>query len=245
MEFGNTLFYGPDERTRAEARRVIGDPVLLPPSQPDGGGSSSLFYERRSRSHFEYDFALVYNAAAMRECINSVTAVACLRRIDGRPLDMLLLNVQALMPDDRPYIKTLVDAYSDRTRFVLTTTSFAAVPRGLSALCTPVRVPAPPPDTSAIRTALLDVMAARQPRKAARAFAYACCNAGTPFALVARAVVELGGSEMCEPAAQCERLAGRIRRDIVAWEALLNCLLMQTGVRPSRPGGNKMSGGGP
>jgi len=232
----NTLFYGADDaKNGAEARRAVGNPVLLPPHQADGG----LFYERRSRSHFEYDFALVYNAAAMRECINSVTAVACMRRIDRRPLDMLLLNVQALPPDERPYLKTLVDAYSDRTRFVLTTTSFAAVPRGLSALCTPVRVPSTPPDTGALRAALVDMLAARQPRKAARAFAYACCNAGTPFALVARAVVEMGGSVMCEPAAQCERLAGRIRRDIVAWEALLNGFILKMGVRTSRPGGSR------
>lgn len=236
----NTLFYGPDEsKNGAEARRAIGDPVLLPPSQQH----EALFYERRSRSHFEYDFALVYNAAALRECINSVTAVACLRRIDGRPLDMLLLNVQALPPEERPYVKTLVDSFSDRTRFVLPTTSFAAVPRGLSALCTPVRVPATPPDTTALRAALADVLAARQPRKAARAFAYACCNAGTPLALVGRAVVELGGDELCGPAAQCERLAGRIRRDIVAWEALLNGFIVKMGVRTSRHGGHKMGGG--
>lgn len=236
MTEGNTLFYGADDvKNGVEARKAIGNPVLFPSPHHEG----ALFYERRSRSHFEYDFALVYNAAAMRECINSVTAVACLRRIDERPLDMLLLNVQALPPDERPYIKTLVDSFSDRTRFVLTTTSFAAVPRGLSALCTPVRVPSSPPDTGALRTALMDVLAARQPRKAARAFAYACCNAGTSLALVGRAIVELGGSDMCEPAAQCERLSGRIRRDIVAWEALLNGFILKMDVRAARPGGTR------
>lgn len=223
----NLLFYGPDPAANAgEARGAVGATAAATATAataPDG--TAPLFYERRFRTHYEYDFNLVYNAAALRTCLDNLTAVARLRRIDGYPINVVLFNLQALGAEDRVYIKTLVQGFSDRTRFVITTTTFSAAPRGIVGLCLPVRVPAPAPCTRELEAALLRVLASRQPRKEARALAYACCNNGTPLALLCRAAVELGGNPAM--AATCEALAHRCKRDVMAWEALLNGLLAQ------------------
>lgn len=231
----NLLFYGPDPAVNArEARKALGAAVVPVLSTTASDGTAPLFYERRFRTHYEYDFNLVYNAAALRTCIDNITAVARLRRIDGCPLNVVLFNLQALGVDDRAYIKTLVDDYSDRTRFLITTTSFSAAPRGIVGICLPVRVPAPLPCTQELEAALMRVLASRQPRKEARALAYACCNNGTPLALLCRAAEELGGDIAMITA--CESMARRCKRDVMAWEALLNGLLaqVQKGVRGRR-----------
>lgn len=169
------------------------------------------------------------------ELLDELHQLAELHRINGQRHPIIIVGVHLLSCIHVARLKSMVTTLSDRTRFLLTAGSHSRLPRALTNSCTIVRVPVP----AAWRPALEPIprlepllayveAACRAGKLAAfRELAYAMMTSGVPLATFALQLVAHCAPRMRDPAAAVALLAGaeadskRLKKDVLAWEAVL------------------------
>lgn len=232
----NALLYGSDLNTMYhKVQKMIqpGNKPLHVTVTPIQGGNANV---RSTTQHQEFDFSACYNVAAIASCVAMVHEIASHRRYGGIKHKLFLHAINCLNQSHMYHLRAVVERYSDRTCFILTTTKLSQVPRSLLFACTPLRVPSHPPKLS---EDLLDnwLMAMIKTMKTTprgkltdlmikfRDFAYTCIGFNVSFSFVAKRLIDILQDTDMNVIHQVIGICARneaaiccMKKDVLAWE---------------------------
>lgn len=236
----NTLLYGSDLN---QIYQVVKQSILLLNQGKSLHASMQSIqngnaYVRSTKIHQEFDFSACYNVAAIAACIAQVRNIASYKRIDAKRYVLFLHAINNLGVNFINQLKSIVELFSDRTCFVLTTSNVGSVPKSLLFNCTPLRVSQHRIITLSQSvmdeqlSSIIDKVFSVPTNKlndvfiCFRNFAYKCIGFNIRFAFVAKRLITILIqrtqpnllNQICEVCARNEASTCVMKKDILAWE---------------------------
>jgi hypothetical protein len=127
----NYLFYGKSSKACYEKCKEI--------AHWDTRPDETSVWMRISHQHHEFH---TYICSSQTEMLNQIQEISQLKRIVSTHRHIIIVkDIHILNKQCLGKLKSLVNLYSDRTCFVLSSSTLNAIPSTLICICTPIRVP--------------------------------------------------------------------------------------------------------
>ena len=225
----NLLFYGYNANLlyqRIHAHIVATYGQLRVSNQSLG---ASAIQVKTSSCHHEFDCVTCLNSQAVVDMLAMIKDVVRLKRIDAQPHSVVILNIHVLKQTQMQFLKSLINMYSDRTIFLMSTRSVSQLPRGIVFNALNVRCHSPQCQTDLghfgkkVDDLLDSCIKGSLDMKRARQFAYTCIGFNVSYEFFAKAVIaRLADTEhivaVVAACAENDLLVRKIKKDVMIWE---------------------------
>lgn len=147
-----------------------------------------------SLNHHEFDMSCCYNSNSSHEYVNYIKYIASLNRIDNMKHMICIHNVQLMKPSQMSVLKLMIQDYSDRTFFVITSSKISSIPKSILSQCIMIRCSGNQlfdASTSKLEKPLQSILSNAKDTEKARDFAYLCMTYNISFPFFSYAVIRV------------------------------------------------------
>lgn len=190
-----------------------------------------------STTHFHHEFDMVccYNSNSSSEYMNYIKHLSSLNRIDNSKHLICIHNVHLMKPSLLATLKLMIQHYSDRTFFILSTCGrLSSIPMNIKSQCIQIRCPGYQMlniDTSRMKKCVHWLLDNKSQEKA-RELAYTFVMYNISFTLFAIVIMDVCKERGVEPMhkivqmlAENELLSQKIKKNVMVWELTLYQLM--------------------
>lgn len=189
-----------------------------------------------STTHFHHEFDMIccYNSNSSTEYLNYIKHISSMNRIDNSKHLICIHNIHLMKPSLLATLKLMIQHYSDRTFFILSTSNISSIPLNIRSQCILIRCPGyqlTDIDTSQIKKALHWLLDHKSQEKA-REIAYTFVMYNMSYTLFAMVIIDVCKErgfeymhEIVQMLAENELSALKIKKNVMAWELTLYQLM--------------------
>lgn len=188
--------------------------------------------------HHEFDMICCYNSNGSDEYMNFINHIASLRRIDNTRHLICIHNIHIMKDIHLTSLNLMIEAYSDRSMFVLTTTRISSIPRKIQSQCVLLRCPCNhlfDVQATEVKNKIRQVIQRPSDLDKARELAYTFVTFNIAYTFFAKLVLEImteeNKSEECMHTivsilANNETCISHTKKSVMVWEMTLFQLMM-------------------